>query len=571
MAAPSRILSLNLGLQTVGLAEFRTGATGGLVLQSYRLTELVADPAADSSRPSQMKIAIEEMMGHLKIKPDKVNYAISAQSVFTRFVKLPPVDAEQVDQIITFEAQQNVPFPINEVVWDYQLVAGTEGENKMEVVLVAIKSDLLDDLNSAVESSGLKTNIVDVAPMSLYNAFRYNYSDATGCSLLIDIGARTTNLIFADGKKVFTRSIPIGGTTITAGIAKDFNEPMGASEERKKKVGFVSLGGAYAEPSDPEVSRVSKIIRNTMTRLHAEISRSISFYRTQQQGNQPVRVYLCGGSSSLPYMREFFHEKLQLPIEFFNALRNVTVARGVNGDEAGKSAHVLGELVGLALRSVSDCPMELNLRPESVIRGESLAKRKPYVLFSGICVLLALAGAWFYFWHASQVLDQAITVVKDHTAPLQGISGKMDQVKKDLKVQADTAQPFEAAVSDREYWVKVISDINSRLPQQKIWITSFEPGYFLGAFPDVKFTAATPGMTAPAKSRFGILVHGLYLDIAAPGDKSPGQQVVFDFKEALKKSPYVDVEVQEVHPAMGDTWDNTYQLNLYLKTPIPLK
>ncbi len=156
----------------------------------------------------------------------------------------------------------------------------------------------------------------------------------------------------------------------------------------------------------PEVSRVSKIIRNTMTRLHAEISRSISFYRSQQQGNQPVRVFLCGGSSSLPYMREFFHEKLQLPIEFFNALRNVTVAKGVNGEDAGKSAHVLGELVGLALRSVSDCPMELSLRPESVIRAESLSKRRPYILLSGISVLLAMAGFIFYYWHARRCLSR---------------------------------------------------------------------------------------------------------------------------------------------------------------------
>ena len=317
MAASTSILSLNLGLQTVGLAEFSTTPAGGLVLQSYRLTELVADPASDSSRPSQMNIAVEEMLGELKIKKARVNYAISAQSVFTRFVKLPPVDPDQVDQIITFEAQQNVPFPINEVVWDYQLVGGGDKEGKLEVVLVAIKSDLLDDLNGAVEGSGLSTNIVDVAPMALYNAFRYNYSDMGGCTLLIDIGARTTNLIFADGKKVFSRSIPIGGTTITAGIAKDFNEPMGTAEERKKKVGFVSLGGAYAEPSDPDISRVSKIIRNTMTRLHAEISRSISFYRSQQQGNQPSRVFLCGGSSSLPYMREFFNEKLQIADRVF--------------------------------------------------------------------------------------------------------------------------------------------------------------------------------------------------------------------------------------------------------------
>ena len=134
-------------------------------------------------------------------------------------------------------------------------------------------------------------------PMALYNAFRYNYSELTGCSLIIDIGARTTNLIFVETKKVFSRSIPTGGNTITAAIAKDFNEAFGAAEERKKRDGFVSLGGSYADPEDPDAARVSKITRNTMTRLHAEITRSVSFYRSQQGGAQPARVFLAGGTA----------------------------------------------------------------------------------------------------------------------------------------------------------------------------------------------------------------------------------------------------------------------------------
>ncbi len=132
--------------------------------------------------------------------------------------------------------------------------------------------------------------------MALYNAFRFNYSELTGCSLVIDIGARTTNLLFVEPGKVFSRSIPIGGSSITSAIAKEFNEPFAAAELRKKQDGFVSLGGAYAEATDPEVARVSKLVRNTMTRLHAEVARSISFYRTQQQGNPPQRVFLCGGT-----------------------------------------------------------------------------------------------------------------------------------------------------------------------------------------------------------------------------------------------------------------------------------
>src|SRR5204863_5581987 len=173
-----------------------------------------------------------------------------------------------------------------------------------------IKADLVDEINAAVEETGLRTKIVGVATMALYNAFRYNYADLGGCSLLIDIGARTTNLLFIEPQKIFSRSIPVGGSSITAAIAREFGEPFAAAESRKKRDGFVSLGGAYAEPADPEVARVSKVVRSTMTRLHGELMRSISYYRAQQQGNPPERIFLCGGSAGMPYMREFFNEKL---------------------------------------------------------------------------------------------------------------------------------------------------------------------------------------------------------------------------------------------------------------------
>ena len=142
--------------------------------------------------------------------------------------------------------------------------------------------------------------------MALYNAFRYNYSDVDGCSLIIDIGARTTNLIFIEPHKVFSRSIPNGGSTITQRSPRNSTKPFSSAEERKKRDGFVSLGGAYAEPDDPDVARVSKMIRNSMTRLHAEIARSISFYRSQQGGSaagarlserrQRRRCPTCGSS-----------------------------------------------------------------------------------------------------------------------------------------------------------------------------------------------------------------------------------------------------------------------------------
>ena len=145
------------------------------------------------------------------------------------------------------------------------------------------------------------------------------------------------------------------------------------------------------------------MIRNSMTRLHAEISRSISFYKSQQHGAQPTRVFLCGGSAGLPYMREFFQEKLQLPVEFFNPLRNVAVAPNLNTEAISRSAHTLGELVGLALRSATTCPMELNLRPASVVRRHRLAEQRPYIILAGLSLLLALAGWWLFYDRGAKV------------------------------------------------------------------------------------------------------------------------------------------------------------------------
>ena len=473
MAAPNRILALDLGTQTVGLAEFQTGRDGGLVLTNYKTGELLGDPAVDSTRLAQAKMTIGEMVSALGYKAQPINYAVSAQSVFTRFVKLPSVGEDQVDQIVGFEAQQNVPFPINEVVWDYQLVdQGNSAE--VEVVLVAIKSDLLDEINDAVEGSGLRTSIVDVSPMAIYNAYRYNYGDVPDCSLIIDIGARTTNLIFVEPRKVFSRSIPIGGTKVTEAIAKDFNEPFAAAEERKRQVGFVSLGGSYQDPDDPDIARVSKMIRNTMTRLHAEISRSIGFYRSQQHGSAPQRVYLSGGTSTLPYMREFFHEKLQLPVEFFNPLRNVQVASNLNVEEIGRSAHTLGEMVGLALRGALSSPMELNLRPATVVRRHRTAEQIPYFVMAGICLLLALTGIWLYFDRAA-AQTQAVTEELDQKiAPLSSVQDKITRVRNAITKQEEIAAPLLDAIKDREERTKVLNEVHSRLPKEYVWITSFE-------------------------------------------------------------------------------------------------
>src|SRR2546423_7973398 len=573
MPKPTRIISLNLGSQTIGLAEFQGQAQGGLVLQNYRLREVLIDPAGEGIRRTQTSATLREMMTELQIRHEPVNYAVSAQSVFARFVKLPAVAEEKIDRIIAFEAQQNVPFPIDEVVWDYQLIGGG-GEEQVQVVLVAIKSDLLDEMNAAVEETGLRTAIVDVATMALYNAFRYNYADLGGCTLLVDIGARTTNLLFIEPQRIFSRSIPVGGSSITVAIAKEFNEPFTAAEFRKKRDGFVSLGGAYAEPADPEVARVSKLMRSTMTRLHAEVTRSISHYRAQPPGNAPERVFLCGGSASTPYMREFFREKLQVPIEFFNPLRNVTVAHSAPVAELTHSAHLLGELVGLALRSVSACPMELNLRPAVVVRRQGLGKRRPFFVMAAAAVILALLGWGVYYTRAAQVARSGADKIANINAPMHAAEAKIDQLRRRAASLDAVGVPLTTAINDRFFWTEILEDLNSRLPKEDVWITELVPlsgGKPIGV--DEKHAAEISQMPTVARSTAkgpaaaidGILLRGLYLF-------NPKQQeVVVDYFRNLVGSSFFNVDPNNQARVIKSTipnntdWAFPYELRLELQ------
>ena len=465
------------------------------------------------------------------------------------------------------------------------------------MVLVAIKSDLLDEINSAVESAGLRTSIVDVAPMALYNAFRYSYSDLTGCSVLVDIGARTTNLLFIESGKVFSRSVPIGGSSITSALSREFDEPMATADARKKKDGFVSLGGAYAEPADPNVARVSKIVRSTMTRLHAELMRSISHYRAQQQGAAPQRVFLCGGSASTPYMREFFNEKLQLPIEFFNPLRNVAVTESADASELSRSAHLLGELVGLALRATTTCPMELNLRPANVIRRQELEKRRPFFILAATCVILALLGWSFYYMRAARVTQRATERLQEKIDTMKAADAQLDKLRKQVASVDSLAGPLVAAINDRSFWVELIEDLNSRLPKEDIWITELIPTSGgkpigldqkqMGEISAGPTPAAPPPAGRPRAARpngpviDGIFVRGLYLY-----NPPRQQEVVVDYFRNLaglgdsafkdKPSPFFAIDpnnqARVIKPSTPNNteWAYPYELHLDLKKPIKL-
>src|SRR2546426_5522442 len=341
-------LAVDFGAGSLKLAEFEVNEAGGLRLKQYGIKSLGPEGSQEATREATILKALQGLLAEKAIKSKGVNVCAPGFHVFSKFVKLPPVDASKVTQIIEYEAQQNVPFPLEEVVWDYQIL-GTTPTGELEVLLVAIKADVVEGLFRTAEAAGLRVQLVDVSPAGLCNAFRYSYGDLDGCTMLLDVGAKTSNLLFFEKGKVYSRGINIGANSITQDFAAESKLKFGEAERLKIEQGFVSLGGAYEEPDNPQQAAISKIARQVMTRLHIQVNQTLQFYRGQQGGSAPQRVFLSGGASIMPYTAQFFAEKLNVPVDYFNPLRNIQIDTSLNLEELAKVAHSFGEVVGLGL------------------------------------------------------------------------------------------------------------------------------------------------------------------------------------------------------------------------------
>jgi type IV pilus assembly protein PilM len=596
--AHRRFLTLDIGASTLKLGEFTSSGPGDLRLINFGQSTIQVDPTGDADRGPQVTAELQKLVGSGAFKERRVAVSVSSQVVLTRFMKLPAADEAKIRQMVRYEAAQNVPFPIEEVVWDYQVV-GRAGQPDLEVVLVAIKNDIIEGVNRCVEAAGLTVEVVDIAPLAIYNAARYNYAlgegDEDRCTLLLDVGARTTNLIFIEPGKVYTRSIPVAGNTITQNVAQEFEVPFAEAEELKRRQGFVGLGGAYEEPELESSARLSKIIRNSMTRLHAEVARSVNFYKSQQGGKPPARLLLCGGTSVTPYTEHFFREKMEIEVEYFNPFKNVPFA--VPSDSLEKVAHSMGEVVGLGLRLATECPVEINLIPPSVTRRRQFGRKIPYFAVAMVGAICMVLGWWVYLQKVTQILSGYTEEVRKEADQRSGTEAELKKAEEfAARVKLDAAQVQRVAQA-RYFWLEFLGRLNALTPRD-LWITQLTPAN-AGRAISASGGAAAPsaGPSRPRRLRGGIVPEEAPPEpggpppsgpAGAPGeakgitefeirglclndrDRSEPLGPVKLFSDALAKSGYfTEVKIVEASNLQPTDWTFSFLLRAKLKDPIP--
>ncbi len=468
-----RILTLDIGSSKALLAEFSVKG-GKPVLLRFASGPLPVE-GDDVGSSERLADVVRTLIRENGIKPAPMYVALPGQSVFARFFKLPPLGKDQVGETVRAEAEQSVPFPIDEVVWDYQVLGSNDGV-ELDAVLVAVKQDNVIGMTSAVTSLGIEPTIVDAAPVALYNAAHHCLgANAEGCTMVLDIGHRSTGLVFLEGDRVFTRNIAVAGLAITQEIQKTFNCTYREAETLKLQSGFVALGGTYAVTEDQRADRLSKIIRTVVTRLHAEVSRSINFYRSQQGGSAPTRVLLTGTSSLLPYMDQFFADKFQVPVEYFNPFDAVQVDPGAGLDlQSANQIVTLANSVGLALRHTGGAALEMNLLPPAIVARKAFRRRVPFFILSAAAILVS---AFLWFGYADRRKDSYVEqkeLIESRVTDLKKVENRLASLSKKADgIQAQT-DILRAMAENRCFWQGVLEALRASLPEGA-WIRTFKP------------------------------------------------------------------------------------------------
>ena len=467
-----RILTLDIGASSVVLAEYSAGAGGYLTLVAYGRAALPA-PVDAANAEALLVPAIEGIASANGIRPGKVAVSVSSQTVFSRMAEIPArPGSDRFDQLVRYEIEQNVPFPVDEIVCDSQVLGETESGDS-SVIVVAARIEQMEAIVSAVQKAGFEPEAVDVDSFAVANAVEaFTEAPEDECRIVLDVGAKTTSLVIREGSRLYNRSITVAGNMLTKEIAQALGCPFDEAEEIKTAKGYVSSGGV-SEDDDPVRDTVSKVCRTVMTKLNAEISRSINFYRGQQGGGAPRRMYLSGGTSLLPGMAEFFASSLGVETVRINPFD--AIAAGPAVDETKLSADVafLVPTTGLALRGMKMADISVNLLPQSVVDARVESRRVWFVAAGCAAFVAAFVCALLGMQHDKDVVEERSLAAEERLRALQTMAGKIRARETEFSAAMTNAVELKSLMLRRSLAVARLNAVRQAIGDD-LWIERWD-------------------------------------------------------------------------------------------------
>lgn len=357
-----------------------------------------------------LRVGVGTLVTQADLKGSQVAVSVPGHMGFTRFAKLPPVEPKKVPDIVKFEAVQQIPFPIEQVEWDYQTFV-SEDSPDVEVGIFAITRERVMERLALLADVKVNPEVVALSPVSVYNALAYDlsFTNKTPGTVILDIGTVSTDLIVADAGRVWIRTFPIGGHHFTDALVNAFKVPYAKAEKLKREV----------EQSQHK-RQIFQAMKPAFDDLANDVQRSIQYYSQLHPEAKLIRLVGLGASFQLPGLRKFLTQRLGLDVVRLDSFVRIAVD-GARSAEFAASSHQLATAYGCALQGLGLAPIDANLVPVSVVR-EGMWKRKT---------------AWFAAAAALSVVGAGVAVVGAMTtgsgvpAAKQATQRKVSEVKRE--------------------------------------------------------------------------------------------------------------------------------------------
>jgi type IV pilus assembly protein PilM len=477
MLKSKTVLGINIGTLTVKLVEMERRKSGPVIV-NYAISPIPdAFELNEKNNVTERNFRIRELLKSIlkgkKIKGEMAAVSVSSQSVFTRFVKMPFSESKKLEKLIAFEAQQQIPFPLEEVSWDYQVVGTNEGES--EVLIAAIKQDSLSEQMQVFQNTPIIPHIIDIGAMAMYSALLHGQIQPEEKVIILDIGASPATLILHHPGGYWVRSLPYSSLNLTQGLMRNFDLSYEEAESLKFK-GFIMNESSFARPSDEINYKINHLITSGAKKLYTEISRSLNFYRTQFKDIEFDRIILGGGGSRLDDLKAYLGSKFRVTVDSACPLQGIEVSSDLDTKEIGEVAYLFSEAIGLGLRQIGDCKVKLNLMTVAANVESSIKKYLKYFYIFCSIWALGLGVACFFTHNKLQDLSARKDEIINEDARLQGLKTKIKSESDNNIMLEREALLIKNISRNRNDWLRFYLNFNPKvLPE--IYITDFSANH----------------------------------------------------------------------------------------------
>lgn len=467
MARSDAVWGIDIGQCALKAVRCRSPEDGRAVADAFDYVEypkILSQPEADPA--ALIHDALQQFLSRNSVRGDRVAVSVPGQSGLARFIKLPPVESKKIPNIVKYEARQQIPFALDDVVWDYQkMVGGSEEEGfalETEVGLFAMKRDQVFRSLKPFDEAGIEVDIVQLTPLALYNfvAFDqienlpapedYDPENPPESIVVISLGTDSTDLVVTNGYRVWQRSVPIGGNHFTKALTKELKLTFATAEHLKRNA---------AKAEDPKA--LFQAMRPVFNDLLTEVQRSVGYFTNLDRRAKIGRALALGNAMKLPGLQRYLSQNLGLELGRVDAFRTLSGPAVVDAPAFKDNVLSFGVSYGLALQGLRAAKIKTNLLPREIVKDRMIRAKKPWAVGAAAALLLGCAFSYFGDWR----VWSAVRITDDYFKPA---------VARANKVSGEAASHATAYKTAQDDFAKTTKIEQNLLPSQDVRVRWLE-------------------------------------------------------------------------------------------------